>query len=161
MKMNRIGIGYDQHKFAADRRLMLGGIEIPHEKGLLGHSDGDALLHSLCNALLGAMAKGDIGEWFPDTDPQYKDIDSSKLVSCVVETMKGEGYRLVNMDAMIITEVPKIAPFKEKIKINIAQLLETKSDQINIKATRPEGMGVLDGGKGLAAYVIVLLEKAD
>jgi 2-C-methyl-D-erythritol 2,4-cyclodiphosphate synthase len=159
--MNRIGIGYDQHTFAADRRFILGGIEIPFDKGLLGHSDGDALLHSLCNALLGAMAKGDIGEWFPDTDPQYKDIDSSKLVSCIAETMKGEGYRLVNMDAMIITESPKITPFKEKIKTRIAQLLETTPERINIKATRPEGMGILEGGKGLAAYVIVLLEKTD
>jgi 2-C-methyl-D-erythritol 2,4-cyclodiphosphate synthase len=159
--MNRIGIGYDQHTFAADRRFILGGIEIPFDKGLLGHSDGDALLHSLCNALLGAMAKGDIGEWFPDTDPQYKDIDSSKLVSCIAETMKGEGYRLVNMDAMIITESPKITPFKEKIKTRIAQLLETTPERINIKATRPEGMGILEGGKGLAAYVIVMLEKTD
>jgi 2-C-methyl-D-erythritol 2,4-cyclodiphosphate synthase len=159
--MNRIGIGYDQHTFAADRRFILGGIEIPFDKGLLGHSDGDALLHSLCNALLGAMAKGDIGEWFPDTDPQYKDIDSLKLVSRIAETMKGEGYRLVNMDAMIITESPKITPFKEKIKTRIAQLLETTPERINIKATRPEGMGILEGGKGLAAYVIVMLEKTD
>lgn len=158
--MNKIGIGYDQHLFAADRRLILGGIEVPFNKGLLGHSDGDALLHALCNALLGAMGKGDIGEWFPDTDPRYKDIDSSKLVSCVVETMKGEGYHLVNMDAMIITEAPKITPHKEKIKARIAQLLETDAERINIKATRPEGMGILDGAKGLASYVAVLLEKA-
>jgi len=157
--MYKVGIGYDQHKFVENRRLKLGGIEIPYTQGLLGHSDGDALLHSLCNALLGAMGKGDIGERFPDTDQKYKDVDSSLLVLRVVKIIKQEGYRIGNIDAMIITEAPKITPYKQEIKARIAELLEISSGQVNIKATRPEGMGVLDGGRGLASQVIVLLEK--
>jgi len=157
--MYKVGIGYDQHKFVENRRLKLGGIEIPYTQGLLGHSDGDALLHSLCNALLGAMGKGDIGERFPDTDQKYKDVDSSLIVLRVVKIIKQEGYRIGNIDAMIITEAPKITPYKQEIKARIAELLEISSGQVNIKATRPEGMGVLDGGRGLASQVIVLLEK--
>lgn len=157
--MNRVGIAYDQHKFVDKKRLMLGGIHIPFEKGLLGHSDGDALLHAVCNSLLGAMAKGDIGERFPDTDARFKDIDSSKLVESVMEEVVKEGYRIGNLDAMIIADAPKITPYKSEMKERIAVLLRTGTDRINIKATRSEGMGILDGGKGLAAYVIVMLEK--
>jgi 2-C-methyl-D-erythritol 2,4-cyclodiphosphate synthase len=157
--MYRVGIGYDQHRFVENRRLKLGGVEIPFTRGLIGHSDGDALLHSLCNAILGAIGKGDIGEWFPDTDPEYKDVDSSLLVLRIAKMMKEEGYRMGNIDAMIITEAPKITPYKKKIRSRIAELLEIEIEQVNIKATRPEGMGVLDGNQGLAAQVIVLLEK--
>jgi 2-C-methyl-D-erythritol 2,4-cyclodiphosphate synthase len=157
--MYRVGIGYDQHKFAENRRLKLGGIEIPYAQGLLGHSDGDALLHSLCNAILGALGKGDIGEWFPDTDPEYKDVDSSLLVLRVAKIISDEGYRIGNIDTMIIAEAPKITPYKKKIRTRIAELLEIDIKRVNIKATRPEGMGVLDGKQGLAVQVIVLLEK--
>jgi 2-C-methyl-D-erythritol 2,4-cyclodiphosphate synthase len=157
--MYRVGIGYDQHRFVENRRLKLGGVEIPFTRGLLGHSDGDALLHSLCNAILGAIGKGDIGEWFPDTDAEYKDADSSILVLRVAKMMKEEGYRMGNIDAMIIAEAPKITPYKKEIRSRIAELLEIEIGQVNIKATRPEGMGVLDGKQGLAAQVIVLLEK--
>ena len=157
--MYKVGIGYDQHRFVENRRLKLGGIDIPFKQGLLGHSDGDALLHSLCNAILGAIGKGDIGEWFPDTDPEYKDVDSSLLVLRVAKIIKGEGYRIGNIDAMIIAEAPKITPYKKEIRARIAELLEINIGQVNIKATRPEGMGVLDGKQGLAVQVIVLLEK--
>lgn len=157
--MYKVGIGYDQHRFKENRPLKLGGVEIPFDKGLLGHSDGDALLHSICNAFLGAMGKGDIGEWFPDTDPQYKDIDSALLLRKVLEIIKDEGYKIGNIDAMIIAEAPKITPYKNEMKSKIAELLEINPEQVNIKATRPEGVGVLDGKQGLAAQVIVLLEK--
>lgn len=157
--MYKVGIGYDQHRYAANRPLKLGGVEIPFDMGLLGHSDGDALLHSICNAFLGAMGKGDIGEWFPDTDPQYKDVDSALLLLKVLEIIKDEGYKIGNIDAMIIAEAPKITPYKNEMKSKIADLLEISPEQVNIKATRPEGMGVLDGKQGLAAQVIVLLKK--
>lgn len=159
--MYRIGIGYDIHKVSVGRRLVLGGVEIPWDKGLEGHSDADVLLHALCDALLGALGLGDIGQYFPPTDPQWKDYPSREFVKIVYARVKDSGWKVVNIDSVIIAQAPKLSPYYEAMQASIANLIEVSPYVVNIKATTPEGLGDLGAGKGIAAYVIVLLEGGE
>jgi len=152
----RIGIGYDVHKLVKGGRLILGGVEIPFEKGLLGHSDGDVLLHAICDALLGAAGKGDIGQHFPDTDPEYKDISSLVLLEKVEGLIKE--HRINNIDSIVIAQEPKLASYLSKMKENIAKVLKMDKSKINIKATTTEKLGSMGRGEGIAAYAMVSLE---
>ena len=153
----RVGMGYDVHRLVEGRRLILGGVEIPFEKGLLGHSDGDVLLHAICDALLGAAGKGDIGQHFPDTNPEYKDISSLVLLEKVKGLIKE--YRINNIDSIIVAQEPKLAPYLEKMKENITQVLKIDKSKINIKATTTEKLGPTGRGEGIAAYAMVSLEE--
>lgn len=157
--MFRIGQGFDVHQLTEGRPLILGGIEIPYEKGLLGHSDADVLLHTVADACLGAIGEGDIGRHFPDTDPEFKDADSAKLLEHVWELVKEKGYELVNADCTIIAQKPKMAPYIKDMKTRIAQLLETDVENINVKATTTEKLGFTGRGEGIASQVAVLLQK--
>lgn len=157
--MFRIGQGFDVHQFAENRPLIIGGITIPYEKGLAGHSDADVLLHTIADACLGAVGEGDIGRHFPDTDPAFKDADSGKLLQAVWELVKQKGYQLVNADCTIIAQKPKMAPYIGKMKENIASLLETEAENINVKATTTEKLGFTGRGEGIAAQAVVLLRK--
>ncbi len=159
--MFRVGQGFDVHQLVEGRPLIIGGVTIPHEKGLLGHSDADVLLHTVADACLGAIGAGDIGRHFPDTDPEYKDADSAKLLQHVWAIVKKEGYVLGNADCTIIAQSPKMAPYNEKIKARVAELLEASVDQINVKATTTEKLGFTGRGEGIAAQVAVLLVKAE
>jgi 2-C-methyl-D-erythritol 2,4-cyclodiphosphate synthase len=159
--MFRIGQGFDVHQLVENRPLIIGGIEIPFEKGLLGHSDADVLLHTVTDACLGAIGEGDIGKHFPDTDEAYKDADSSKLLQYVWSLVKERGYELVNADCTIIAQKPKMAPFIIRIKENIAYLLETAPENINVKATTTEKLGFTGREEGIAAQVVVLLKKVE
>ena len=158
--MFRIGLGYDIHKLVEGRKLFLGGINIPYHKGLLGHSDADVLLHSLCDALLGALALKDIGTHFPNTDPTWKNIDSKILLQKIYSIIRKKGYELVNCDAMIIAEEPKIAPYIDQMKQIIASILQTSPNNISIKATTNEGVGNIGKGEAIASYCVVLLKKS-
>ena len=155
----RIGHGFDVHRFRRGRKLVLGGVQIPHTHGLAGHSDADVLLHALINALLGAMGKGDIGAHFPDTDPRYKNISSAKLLEQVLRMMKQPKFRLVNADITVVAEKPRLAPHREKIRRRMASLLKIPTERINLKATTTEGLGWIGQGRGMAATAVVLLEK--
>ncbi len=155
----RIGQGFDVHKLIERRKLILGGVEIPHIKGLLGHSDADALLHAICDAMLGALALGDIGKHFPDTDPQYKGIDSLKLLEHVYTLIQGKGYRVVNIDSTLVLQKPKIAPYVLEMRKRISLSLEITTDDVSIKATTSEGMGYEGREEGVSASAIVLLKK--
>lgn len=157
--MMRVGMGYDVHKFQQGRPLVLGGVEIPYEKGLLGHSDADVLLHGIKDALLGAAALGDIGKHFPDTDPNYKGISSIKLLIHVGELLHQKGYRVNNIDGTIIAEKPKMAPYISKMRENVAEALGISVDQINIKATTTEGLGFEGRKEGISAMAIVSIEN--
>ena len=157
--MIRIGIGYDFHQFAEGRRLMLGGIEIPSVKGLIGHSDADVVLHSICDALLGAAGKGDIGEHFPDFDEKYRDISSRELLKKVVEILKEDKWRINNIDVMVILEEPKLEPFKGKMKDSIAKILEIENARVNIKATTTERIGPIGKSEAAASEAVALIEK--
>lgn len=159
--MIRIGQGFDVHQLVEGRPLIIGGITIPYEKGLLGHSDADVLLHTVSDACLGAIGEGDIGKHFPDTDPNFKDADSAKLQQHVWELVKKKGYKLGNIDCTIIAQKPKMAPYIEQIKGRIAELLEAEPSQVNIKATTTEKLGFTGRGEGIAAQATVLLVKAD
>ena len=154
----RIGSGYDVHKLAEGRDCIIGGVKIPYEKGLLGHSDADVLLHAIADALLGAAALGDIGRHFPDNDPQYKGADSRKLLSRVLGLILAEGYCIINIDATIIAQKPKMAPHIEQMRKNIAETLQIDLKQINVKATTEEGLGFTGAGLGIAASAVCLLE---
>ena len=158
--MFRIGQGFDVHAFDINRPLIIGGIEIPYEKGLKGHSDADVLLHAISDALLGAVGEGDIGKHFPDTDPAYKDADSAKLLEHVWELVKKRGYTLANLDCTIIAQKPKMAPYISAMKMRIAELVEAKPDQINVKATTTERLGFTGREEGIAAQAAVLLLTA-
>jgi 2-C-methyl-D-erythritol 2,4-cyclodiphosphate synthase len=153
-----IGFGYDVHKFVEHRKLILGGVEIPFEKGLLGHSDADALLHAICDALLGAAALGDIGTHFPDTDVRFKNISSLTLLALVWDMIKHANFRVVNIDSTVVLESPKIAPYVEKMRERIADALQLDRRQVSVKATTSEGMGFTGTGEGVAAYAVALLE---
>lgn len=153
----RIGMGYDVHKLVEDRKLILGGIEIPHTLGLLGHSDADVLLHAIMDALLGAAALGDIGKHFPDTDPQYKGISSLKLLEHVGKLLEEKGYVIDNIDATIIAQKPKLRPYIEEMEQNIARTLGISKDQINVKATTEEGLGFTGTEQGIASQAICML----
>ena len=156
---HRIGIGYDIHRLVKGRKLFLGGIEIPHSKGLEGHSDADVLLHAICDALLGALGKGDIGEHFPNTDKKYKNISSTLLLKHVLDLVNKEGYEIVNIDTVIQAEEPKLTPYKPKMRKHIAQTLSIDESCVNMKATTQEGLGAIGEGRGIAATAIALLTK--
>jgi 2-C-methyl-D-erythritol 2,4-cyclodiphosphate synthase len=155
----RIGFGYDVHQFADERKFMLGGIEIPFERGLKGHSDANALLHSICDAMLGALALGDIGKHFPDTDPKYKGIASSILLSDVNKLVESEGYKLGNLDSTIVLQRPKLAPHIESIRKMIASILYCNIEQISVKATTSEWMGFVGEEKGIKVISTVIMVK--
>ncbi|EUJ18463.1 2-C-methyl-D-erythritol 2,4-cyclodiphosphate synthase [Listeria aquatica] len=157
--MIRIGQGYDVHQLVEGRKLVIGGIEIPHEKGLLGHSDADVLLHAITDAVIGAVAKRDIGHFFPDTDAAYKDADSAELLREVFREVKEEGYLLSNLDCTIIAEQPKMAPYIDAMRNRIAELLDAEIDQVNVKATTSEKLGFAGRGEGIISLAVVLLEK--
>ena len=159
--MFRIGQGFDVHQLTEGRPLIIGGITIPYEKGLLGHSDADVLLHTVADAVLGAIGEGDIGRHFPDTDPEFKDADSAKLLQHVWGIVKEKGYELVNIDCTIIAQKPKMAPHIEPMRQRIASLLEGTPDQVNVKATTTEKLGFAGREEGIAAQAVVLLQKAD
>lgn len=157
----RIGIGYDVHQLVEGRKLILGGVEIEHEKGLLGHSDADVLVHSLMDALLGAMAEGDIGKHFPETDQSYKDISSLVLLERIKKIMHSKGYKLVNADCVVAAQRPKLAPHIDKMRKNIAEILETSPDNIGLKATTTEWLGFEGREEGISAQAVCLIEKMD
>lgn len=157
--MYRIGQGFDVHQLTENRPLIIGGITIPYELGLLGHSDADVLLHTVADACLGAIGEGDIGRHFPDTDPQFKDADSAKLMEHVWNIVKEKGYGLVNIDCTIIAQKPKMAPYIPQMRERIAELLEATVEQVNVKATTTEKLGFTGRGEGIAAQVAVLLQK--
>ncbi len=157
----RIGFGYDVHAFSEGRKLMLGGVHIPFEKGLIGHSDADVLLHVITDALLGALALGDIGTHFPDTDPAYKNADSSELLREAADLVEEHGYRLSNVDATVITERPKLLPFIEEICTSIAVILRCEVNQVSVKATTNEKMGFVGREEGIAAQSVVLVQKME
>lgn len=155
----RIGQGYDVHRLVEGRPLILGGVEIPWEKGLLGHSDADVLVHAIMDALLGAAGLGDIGRLFPDSDPQYKGISSLILLEKTVQALRREGYRPVNVDATVVAERPKLAPYISEMRDKIARCLELPEDAVNVKATTEEGLGFTGSGAGIAAQAIALVER--
>ena len=155
----RIGHGYDVHCLVAGRKLILGGVDIPWEKGLMGHSDADVLLHAISDAILGAIGEGDIGRHFPDTDPRYKGADSLRLLEDVMHLAGRKGYRLGNLDATIVAQRPKLAPHIPVMRENIAAVLEADIDRVNIKATTTEELGFAGRGEGIAAYAVALLER--
>ena len=155
----RIGIGYDIHRLVEDRKLFLGGVEIPYVKGLIGYSDGDVVLHAVCDAILGSLALGDIGRHFPDTDPQYKDISSRRILERVKEIVSAKNFIVSNVDVVIIAEEPKIDPFRDAMVRTISEVLEIKSGTVNIKATTNEGVGAVCRGEAIAAYAVAALEE--
>jgi len=155
----RIGIGYDVHQLVEGRKLILGGVTIPFEKGLLGHSDADVLVHAINDALLGACALGDIGKHFPDTDPAYKDISSIKLLKRVKDLLSVHGYKVVNIDSVICAERPKLAPYIDEMRKNIAETLSIAVDRVSVKATTTEGLGFEGKGEGISAQAVCLIEK--
>ncbi|MGM0843085.1 MAG: 2-C-methyl-D-erythritol 2,4-cyclodiphosphate synthase [Bacillota bacterium] len=157
--MFRIGQGFDVHQLVEERPLIMGGITIPYEKGLLGHSDADVLLHAVADACLGAVAAGDIGKHFPDTDPEFKDADSAKLLQHVWALVKEEGYELGNIDCTIIAQKPKMAPYIDEMRQSIAALLEADITKVNVKATTSEQLGFTGRGEGIAAQTTVLIKK--
>jgi 2-C-methyl-D-erythritol 2,4-cyclodiphosphate synthase len=156
--MLRIGMGYDVHKLVEERKLILGGVEIQHEKGLLGHSDADVLIHAIMDALLGAIAEGDIGKHFPDTNQKYKDISSMKLLKYVAELLNEKGAVINNIDATIIAQRPKMAPHIDKMRENIASALQLEMAQVNIKATTEEKLGFTGGELGISSQAIALVD---
>lgn len=153
----RIGHGYDVHKLTENRRLILGGVDIPYEKGLLGHSDADVLLHAVADALLGAAGFGDIGGMFPDTDPAFKDADSVKLLEQVVARLQANGYTVGNIDATVLAQRPKLAPFIPQMRDNIAKACGVTADAVNVKATTEEGLGFTGAGEGIAAHAVCII----
>ena len=155
----RIGTGYDVHRLTEGRKLILGGVEIPYTYGLLGHSDADVLVHAIMDALLGAAALGDIGQHFPDTDPEYKDCSSIGLLRCTCDLLKKAGYRIVNIDSTVIMEKPKLRPYHDAMVRNIAEALDLPEQRVSVKATTEEGLGFSGEGKGAAAQAVCLLEE--
>lgn len=155
----RIGHGYDVHRLKAGRKLILGGVEIPWELGLDGHSDADVLIHAVMDALLGAAALGDIGKWFPDTDPQYRGISSMVLLQRVAALLRERGYRVGNVDVTVIAQRPKLLPHIPQMRENLAAALEIGTERVNVKATTEEGLGFTGTGEGMAAHAVCLLEE--
>jgi 2-C-methyl-D-erythritol 2,4-cyclodiphosphate synthase len=158
--MMRVGFGFDVHKMVNGRKLIIGGVEIPHDKGLLGHSDADVLLHAICDALLGAAALGDIGKHFPDTDLRFKGISSLDLLRQVINLLSEKGYSIGNIDATLVLEKPKIAPYVDAMRRKIAEVLHITVDQISIKATTNEGMGFIGTEEGAVAYAVTTIIKS-
>lgn len=157
--MMRIGHGYDVHRLVEDRKLILGGVEIPYEKGLLGHSDADVLTHAVMDALLGAAGLGDIGKHFPDTDPAYKGADSLKLLEHVISLLHDKGWQVGNVDATILAQRPKLAPFIPQMRDNLAACMNVVPEQVNVKATTEEKLGFTGSGDGMAAHAVCLLTR--
>ena len=157
--MVHVGIGYDVHQLVAGRKLILGGVEIPHPKGLDGHSDADALMHAICDAVLGALGEEDIGHFFPNTDPRWKDAPSRVFVEEVFARVKAGGYRVLNCDLTILAERPKLKTFKPAIRANVARLLEVADEQVNVKAGTNEGCDAIGRGEAIAAHAVVLLAR--
>ena len=158
--MTRIGFGYDAHRLVTGRALILGGVTVPFEKGLLGHSDADVILHALCDAILGACALKDIGHQFPDTDPKFRGISSLTLLERVMRMIKGKGFMLFNADVTLLAEAPKVSPFIDEMVENISRVCKAPKDSINIKATTTEGLGFAGRGEGMAAYAVVTVTKS-
>ena len=154
----RIGFGYDLHRLVEGRKLILGGVQIPYEKGLLGHSDADVLCHAISEALLGAAALGNIGQHFPDTDPEYKDANSLELLQTVFRLVRQENYQLVNIDTTILAQAPKIMPYADQIIDSLATALDVHPNQISVKATTNEGLDAVGRGEAIAAHAVVLLD---
>ncbi len=155
----RIGHGYDVHRLTENRKLILGGVEIPYEKGLLGHSDADVLLHAIADAMLGALALGDIGKFFPDNDPKYKGADSLLLLKAVNNFIQAEGYQVGNIDATVIAQAPKLRPYIDTMRENIAKACDTVVENISVKATTEERLGFTGSGEGISAHAVCILEK--
>lgn len=157
----RVGLGYDVHRLVEDRKLILGGVEIPYEKGLLGHSDADVLVHAVMDALLGAAALGDIGEHFPDNDPEYKGISSILLLEKVGELLKTRGYAVGNIDSIVVAQRPKLLPYRPQMAENMAKALGIPVSAVSVKATTEEGLGFTGSGEGMAAKAVVLLVESN
>lgn len=157
----RIGIGYDIHRLVEGRRLFIGGIEIPYIKGLLGHSDGDVLLHAICDGLLGAIGGADIGEHFPDTDPEYHNIPSDELLKRVNAMVKEKGFVINNVDTVIIAQEPVLAPFKKQIQLNLSRILEIEQDRINVKAKTNNGLGEVGKKEAIVSYAVVIIKMSE
>lgn len=157
----RIGLGYDVHKLVEGRKLIIGGVDVPHETGLLGHSDADVLIHAIMDSILGALALGDIGKHFPDTDEKYKGADSIKLLEFVYNLIRDKGYMIGNVDSTIVAQNPKMSPHIEKMRNNISKALNTDISNINVKATTEEGLGFTGSKQGIASQSICLLVKVD
>lgn len=155
----RIGHGYDVHKLCENRKLILGGVEIPYEKGLLGHSDADVLVHSVMDSLLGATALGDIGKHFPDSDPEYKNADSIKLLKCVVRILDENGYIISNIDSTVVAQAPKLAPFIDQMRKNIANACDIDLNCVSVKATTEERLGFTGEGKGISSTSVCLIDE--
>lgn len=158
--MTRFGMGYDVHRLVPGRALIIGGVVIPYDKGLLGHSDADVLLHAVTDALLGAAALGDIGRHFPDTDERFKGADSQKLLAQAAEMAREKGYTVGNVDATVVAEAPELAPYLAEMRDNISRILGVDLDQVNVKATTEEHLGFTGRGEGMSAYAVCGLEKA-
>ncbi len=156
----RVGHGYDVHRLVPDRALILGGVTVPYEKGLLGHSDADVLLHAICDSLIGALALGDIGKHFPDTDPAYKNIDSRILLSRTAELIREKGWQIGNIDATVVAQAPRLSPYIQQMRENIATALDLPLDAIGVKATTEEHLGFTGEGLGIAAHAVCLLFRA-
>ena len=159
--MNRIGQGYDVHRLVEGRKLILGGVEIPHPTGLLGHSDADVLLHAVCDALLGAAALGDIGQHFPDSDPAYAGVSSLVLLRATAEKLRQAGFSVGNVDATVVAERPKLAPYLPQMREHIAETLGIPVERVSVKATTEEGLGFTGAGAGIAAFAVCLLERRE
>ena len=155
----RIGFGYDVHELVINRKLIIGGVDIPYNKGLLGHSDADVLIHAIMDSILGALALGDIGKHFPDTDMEYKDIDSMVLLERVYKIMNEKGYEIGNIDATIAAQAPKLAPFIDQMRDNISKVLNTSIDNISVKATTTEKLGFVGREEGISSYSVCLINK--
>ncbi len=154
----RIGHGYDVHRLIKNRKLIIGGVEIPYYLGLSGHSDADVLLHAICDALLGAAGLGDIGKHFPDTDERYEGIDSKKLLKSVLGLLKEKGYSVINIDATVIAQKPKLAPFIDDMRKQISDCVGVEVDRVNVKATTEEGLGFTGTGEGISAHAVCLID---
>ncbi len=154
----RIGMGYDVHRLVEGRKLVLGGVTIPFEKGLLGHSDADVLVHAVCDALLGAAGLGDIGLHFPDTDPEYKDVASIKILAKTYELITANGFTIMNLDSTIFAEAPKLSPYRDAMQKNISRTIEIEQNRVNIKATTFEGLGMIGKGEGIGAMCVALID---
>lgn len=157
--MLKIGFGYDAHRLVKGRDLILGGVKIPYEKGLLGHSDADVLSHAIGESILGALSLGDLGKHFPDTDEKYKGISSLRILSMINDMAKKENAKIIHIDSTIVAQEPKLSPYIEKMRENIANVLKIKIDQVSVKATTTEGLGFTGKKEGISAYAVVLVEK--
>ncbi|MEO2066448.1 MAG: 2-C-methyl-D-erythritol 2,4-cyclodiphosphate synthase [Desulfurobacteriaceae bacterium] len=157
----RVGIGYDAHRLVEGRKLVLGGVEIPYSKGLLGHSDADVLLHSICDAILGALSLGDIGELFPDTDERFKGISSLLLLKEVNSNLKSRGYKVLNVDSVVVAQKPKLKPYREQMVKNISSVLDILPSQVSVKFTTTEGMGFEGKEEGISAQAVVLIGEVE